>query len=261
MLSAGDHRHRAPFAHQSSSLDLYAQNSQYTPYSDKFAYANGSGSAGAPPAGGAGPQNGFSSLFGGLSADSLSASLGSGDGSLASRVRDSLPNPTTVKFILLCTLWYASSAVSSNTGKVILNRARFPITLTIVQFAFVSGLCWLISRRQLGLGHRLRRPTRQIVVHTLPMAAFQVGGHIFGSLAISRVPVSTVHSIKVSNLPPARRAAELPTCLRHAVQPYRCTQNLCRLRHTPDPPQRYIDVYVAGTAWGPPLPITAAASR
>jgi solute carrier family 35 protein E1 len=30
------------------------------------------------------------------------------------------------------------------------------------------------------------------------MAAFQVGGHIFSSLAISRVPVSTVHTIKVS---------------------------------------------------------------
>ncbi|WVN87762.1 uncharacterized protein L203_102957 [Cryptococcus depauperatus CBS 7841] len=31
---------------------------------------------------------------------------------------------------------------------------------------------------------------------TLPLAAFQVGGHIFGSMAISRVPVSTVHTIK-----------------------------------------------------------------
>lgn len=200
MLSAGDHRHRAPFAHQSSSLDLYAQNAQYTPYNEKYAYPNGSGTNtnGLPtsPRGATFNQG----LFGGWSAESLSASLGTspGDGSLVSRVLAALPNQATLKFITLCTLWYASSAVSSNTGKVILNRARFPITLTIVQFAFVSGLCWLISRRQLGMGHRLRRPTRQIVVHTLPMAAFQVGGHIFGSLAISRVPVSTVHSIKVS---------------------------------------------------------------
>lgn len=195
MLSAGDHRHRAPFAHQSSSLDLYAQNAasaststaQYTPYSDKY--------YGAP----ASPRGGTfsSSLLGGLP-DRLSLGTTAGDGSLVQRALGSLPNPATLRFVLLCTLWYASSAVSSNTGKVILNRARFPVTLTIVQFAFVSGLCWLISRRAAGLGHRLRRPTRQIVVHTLPMAAFQVGGHIAGSLAISRVPVSTVHSIKVS---------------------------------------------------------------
>lgn len=193
MLSAGDHRHRAPFAHQSSSLDLYSQNaqSQYTPYNEKYAY-NGSALPSSPR------NASFSgSLFGGLGGLS-DLSVNAPDGSLLSRALAALPNPTTLKFITLCTLWYASSAVSSNTGKVILNRARFPITLTIVQFAFVSGLCWLISRRQLGMGHRLRRPTRQIVVHTLPMAAFQVGGHIFGSLAISRVPVSTVHSIKVS---------------------------------------------------------------
>lgn len=224
MLSAGDHRHRAPFAHQSSSLDLYAQNSHYQPYNEKYAYANGL--AAGPPSprssesgfgsvfsgslGGFGGLGNLSS-FGGLSVESLTNSLGNavGDSSLATRLMNSLPKPATVKFVTLCTLWYASSAVSSNTGKVILNRARFPITLTIVQFAFVSGLCWVISRRQLGLGHRLRRPTRQIVVHTLPMAAFQVGGHIFGSLAISRVPVSTVHSIKVSRVELSRRQAAI----------------------------------------------------
>jgi solute carrier family 35 protein E1 len=109
-----------------------------------------------------------------------------------------LPSAGTLRFVLLCTLWYAASAVSSNTGKVILNNFRYPVTLTIVQFFFVAGLCWLGSRRTLNWTARLRKPTQQILMHTLPMAAFQVGGHIFGSLAISRVPVSTVHTIKVS---------------------------------------------------------------
>jgi solute carrier family 35 protein E1 len=120
--------------------------------------------------------------------------------SMSESIVHTLPSVSTVRFVFLCTLWYASSAVSSNTGKVILNNFRFPVTLTIVQFLFVASLTWLGSRRELNWTARLRKPTRQILLHTLPMAAFQVGGHIFGSLAISRVPVSTVHTIKVSEL-------------------------------------------------------------
>jgi len=102
----------------------------------------------------------------------------------------------TIRFVCLCGLWYISSAISSNTGKVILNNFRYPVTLTIVQFLFVSSFCVISSK--LGLAARLRDPTKSILRGTLPMAVFQVGGHIFGSLAISRVPVSTVHTIKVS---------------------------------------------------------------
>jgi len=105
----------------------------------------------------------------------------------------------TIRFVSLCSLWYISSAISSNTGKVILNNFRYPVTLTIVQFFFVSGYCVVCSK--VGIGSRLRDPTKSILRGTLPMAVFQVGGHIFGSLAISRVPVSTVHTIKVSDQP------------------------------------------------------------
>jgi solute carrier family 35 protein E1 len=107
------------------------------------------------------------------------------------------PALETVRFVSLCVLWYASSAVSSNSGKVILNNFRFPVTLTIIQFFFVAGCCYVFSRPILGWSTQLRSPTRSILRGTLPMAAFQVGGHIFSSLAISRVPVSTVHTIKV----------------------------------------------------------------
>jgi solute carrier family 35 protein E1 len=112
--------------------------------------------------------------------------------------RFTMPTVATIRFVALCLLWYMCSALSSNTGKVILNNFRFPVTLTIVQFFFVAGLCFLFSRPELGWTTRLRSPTQAIVRGTLPMAAFQVGGHIFSSLAISRVPVSTVHTIKVS---------------------------------------------------------------
>ncbi|KAF8216765.1 triose-phosphate transporter family-domain-containing protein [Mycena galopus ATCC 62051] len=135
---------------------------------------------------------------------------------LPSRVRKSLsrytrywfprPNPiatsslsavpaSSLKFVLLCTLWYTSSALSSNTGKAILNQFRYPVTLTFVQFGFVAGYCLLFMSPLVRFSH-MRRPTRQIIQSTLPMGMFQVGGHIFSSLAISRIPVSTVHTIK-----------------------------------------------------------------
>lgn len=140
-------------------------------------------------------QQSVSALFNGNGNSGSSAASTSSTSTGAAGM--ALPSVQTVRFVFLCILWYASSAVSSNTGKVILNNFKFPVTLTIVQFAFVAGLCWLGSLRQLNWTSRLRSPTRSILRHTLPMAAFQVGGHIFSSLAISRVPVSTVHTIKV----------------------------------------------------------------
>ncbi|KAJ6581819.1 triose-phosphate transporter family-domain-containing protein [Mycena capillaripes] len=106
----------------------------------------------------------------------------------------SLP-ASSLKFVLLCILWYTSSALSSNTGKAIMTQFRYPVTLTFVQFGFVAGYCLIFMSPAVRFS-RLRRPTRQIIQSTLPMGMFQVGGHIFSSLAISRIPVSTVHTIK-----------------------------------------------------------------
>jgi len=99
-------------------------------------------------------------------------------------------------FVLLCGLWYTTSALSSNTGKAILNQFRYPITLTFVQFGFVAFYCLLFVSPAIRLS-RLRQPSMAILRNTLPMGMFQVGGHIFSSIAISRIPVSTVHTIKV----------------------------------------------------------------
>jgi solute carrier family 35 protein E1 len=107
---------------------------------------------------------------------------------------------SSVRFVALCGLWYMSSAMSSNTGKQIMLAFNFPVTLTFVQFAFVAGYCFLFASPVLRLTH-LKSPTVTILRNTFPMALFQVGGHIFSSMAISRVPVSTVHTIKVSPPP------------------------------------------------------------
>ncbi|KAH9026502.1 triose-phosphate transporter family-domain-containing protein [Lactarius pseudohatsudake] len=115
--------------------------------------------------------------------------------SLSSPTLPALPSASTTRFVLLCGLWYASSALSSNTGKAIMNQFRYPITLTFVQFGFVAGYCLLFMSPIIRFS-RLRRPTRAILKDTLPMGCFQVGGHIFSSIAISRIPVSTTHTIK-----------------------------------------------------------------
>ena len=109
----------------------------------------------------------------------------------------SVPSLSTLRFIFLCALWYASSALSSNTGKAILNEFRYPVTLTFVQFGFVAAYCMLFMSPIIRFS-RMRRPSRAILRDTLPMGFFQVGGHIFSSMAISRIPVSTTHTIKVS---------------------------------------------------------------
>ncbi|KAF9095108.1 suppressor of loss of ypt1 [Mortierella sp. AD031] len=98
------------------------------------------------------------------------------------------------KLPLLCLLWYLSSAVTNNIGKQIMNQFRYPVTLTFVQFVFVSVFCFL-----LGTGGRMttiRRPTMGILQMTAPLVGFQVVGHVFSSIAISRVPLSVVHTIK-----------------------------------------------------------------
>lgn len=104
--------------------------------------------------------------------------------------------PSMLKFCFLCAVWYSTSAMSSNTGKAILNQFRYPITLTFVQFGFVAAYCLLLSSPVIRFT-RLRRPTREALKSTSLMGVFQVGGHIFSSMAISRIPVSTVHTIKV----------------------------------------------------------------
>ncbi|KAG6902586.1 hypothetical protein C0995_014593 [Termitomyces sp. Mi166 len=98
-------------------------------------------------------------------------------------------------FILLCVLWYSASALASNTGKAILTQFRYPITLTFIQFGFVAIYCLLFMSPLIRFS-KLRAPSRTIVQNTLPMGMFQVGGHMFSSIAISRIPVSTVHTIK-----------------------------------------------------------------
>lgn len=103
-------------------------------------------------------------------------------------------------------LWYTSSALTNTSSKSILIAFDKPATLTLVQFAFVSSLCillaWLatifpsLCTKIAVLKHPIRRPSRDVIMTTLPLAAFQIGGHLLSSTATAKIPVSLVHTIK-----------------------------------------------------------------
>lgn len=103
-------------------------------------------------------------------------------------------------------MWYTSSALTNTSSKSILNAFNMPATLTLIQFAFVASLCvflaWLatifpvLRTKITALKHPIRTPTREVIMTTLPLAAFQIGGHLLSSTATSKIPVSLVHTIK-----------------------------------------------------------------
>jgi len=106
----------------------------------------------------------------------------------------------------LCLVWYLSSALTNTSSKSILNAFPKPITLTIIQFAFVSGWCLffaylarLFPRLKItipALRNGIRYPSRDVIATTMPLALFQIGGHILSSTATEKIPVSLVHTIK-----------------------------------------------------------------
>ncbi|KAL6720220.1 hypothetical protein ACLMJK_002141 [Lecanora helva] len=124
----------------------------------------------------------------------------------AHEIAEALKAPISYKVIILCLVWYLSSALTNTSSKSILNAFPKPITLTIIQFAFVSGWCLffgclarLFPRLRTNvpaLKNGIRYPSREVVATTMPLALFQIGGHILSSTATEKIPVSLVHTIK-----------------------------------------------------------------
>ncbi|CAG8971082.1 hypothetical protein HYALB_00009682 [Hymenoscyphus albidus] len=131
------------------------------------------------------------------------------NGSVSANVQEigeALKAPVSPKLITLCIIWYLSSALTNTSSKSILNAFPKPATLTMVQFAFVAFFCLLFSWLSTvfpalknavpALRHGIRYPTREVINTTLPLAAFQIGGHLLSSTATAKIPVSLVHTIK-----------------------------------------------------------------
>ncbi|KAK5107657.1 hypothetical protein LTR62_000938 [Meristemomyces frigidus] len=124
----------------------------------------------------------------------------------AAEIADSLKAPVSLRLVMLCCFWYGTSIITNTSSKAILTTLPRPVTLTVIQFMLVSFWCiflsWLAKhnstvRKALPvLKNGIRRPNKEIIIATLPLTAFQIGGHILNSDAMSRIPVSLVHTIK-----------------------------------------------------------------
>lgn len=124
----------------------------------------------------------------------------------AQELAQALRAPVSYQLIFLCLIWYMTSAVTNTSSKSILNALPKPITLTAVQFAFVSIWCLVLAylstvvpslRRSIpALKNGILYPSRDVIMTALPLAIFQLAGHILSSMATSLIPVSLVHTIK-----------------------------------------------------------------
>ena len=63
-------------------------------------------------------------------------------------------------------------------------------------FAYLARLYPPLQKTIPVLAHGIRYPTREVISTTLPLALFQIGGHVLSSTATSLIPVSLVHTIK-----------------------------------------------------------------
>ncbi|KAF3070685.1 putative transporter C83.11 [Daldinia childiae] len=124
----------------------------------------------------------------------------------AHELADALRAPVSPKLIILCIMWYMSSALTNTSSKSILNAFNKPATLTMIQFFLVAFYClassWMASvfpslRESIpALKNPIRYPSRDVIMTTLPLAGFQIGGHLLSSTATSKIPVSMVHTVK-----------------------------------------------------------------
>ncbi|KKK16083.1 ER to Golgi transport protein [Aspergillus rambellii] len=124
----------------------------------------------------------------------------------AQELAHALRAPVSYKLTALCLVWYMTSALTNTSSKSILNALPKPITLTIIQFAFVSLWCLLLSYLSTllpglktsipALKNNIRPPSRDVIMTALPLAVFQLAGHILSSMATAQIPVSLVHTIK-----------------------------------------------------------------
>lgn len=124
----------------------------------------------------------------------------------AQEIAEALKAPVSWTLISLCSIWYATSALSNTSAKNILNAFDRPSTLTMTQFAFVCGFCLIfhglanqfpqLKDNIKELRHGIRYPTKKIIKTTIPLACFSLAGHLLSHRATSRIPVSLVHTIK-----------------------------------------------------------------
>lgn len=65
-----------------------------------------------------------------------------------------------------------------------------------ILFAWLANVFPNLKTAIPALKHGIRYPSRDVIRTTMPLAAFQIFGHLLSSTATSKIPVSLVHTIK-----------------------------------------------------------------
>eukprot|EP01116_Phalansterium_solitarium_P016772 TRINITY_DN396_c0_g2_i2.p1 TRINITY_DN396_c0_g2~~TRINITY_DN396_c0_g2_i2.p1 ORF type:complete len:406 (-),score=48.43 TRINITY_DN396_c0_g2_i2:361-1470(-) len=111
----------------------------------------------------------------------------------------STPGFSIAETAFIIFFWYLSSAVGNNLNKEILSETvfPFPVTITLSQFGFVVFFSMI---RFAYFGIERQRIDRQMLIKLIvPLCISQVFAHLFTEIAVQRIPVSFVHTVKASS--------------------------------------------------------------
>lgn len=98
-----------------------------------------------------------------------------------------------IKLILVCMLWYTTSASGNVIGKLVLNEFPYPVTMTMVQLAsaalYLGPILKLLGVPQIG-----EIPRRYYVVMIIPLAFGKFVSSLSSHISIWKVSVSYAHT-------------------------------------------------------------------
>ena len=100
-----------------------------------------------------------------------------------------------IKLILVCMLWYISSASGNVIGKLVLNEFPYPMTMTMVQLASAAIYLGPIYKL-LGVPHAGEISRRYYLVMIIPLAFGKFVSSLSSHISIWKVSVSYAHTGK-----------------------------------------------------------------
>ena len=98
-----------------------------------------------------------------------------------------------IKLVLVCMLWYTSSASGNVIGKLVLNEFPYPVTMTMVQLASAALYLGPILKL-LGVPNAGEIPRRYYLVMIIPLAFGKFVSSLSSHISIWKVSVSYAHT-------------------------------------------------------------------
>lgn len=98
-----------------------------------------------------------------------------------------------LKLILVCIMWYISSASGNVIGKLVLNEFPYPMTMTMVQLASAALYLGPILKL-LGVPTTVEINRRYYIIMILPLAFGKFISSVSSHVSIWKVSVSYAHT-------------------------------------------------------------------